>query len=144
MVDEWKMCQRNRTHWGSCPTHGYDSPRRTGSHGQPDTDYLSKAKTTLQLLQENIDFVLVHIEGIDEVSHNKNAKAKIKAIEDSSEILVRHLIENIPDDVSVTIPRSGAVLLIIHCFVSTGSPRISGMENFALAIPIPRLEQWTF
>jgi len=44
-----------------------------------DTDYLAKARVTLQLLQENMDFVLVHIEGIDEVSHDKNAKAKIKA-----------------------------------------------------------------
>jgi 2,3-bisphosphoglycerate-independent phosphoglycerate mutase len=74
-------------------------PEVPGATGYIDTDYLAKAKATLDLLQQNLDFVLVHIEGIDEVSHDKDAAAKIKAIEDSSEILVRHLVEHLPDDV---------------------------------------------
>lgn len=78
-------------------------PEVPGATGYIDTNYLAKAKATLDLLHENMDFVIVHIEGIDEVSHDKNAKAKIKAIEDSSEILVRHLVEYIPDDVIVCI-----------------------------------------
>ena len=82
---------------------GMTVPEVPGATGYVDTDYVAKAKVTLQLLQDNMDFVLVHIEGIDEVSHDKNAKAKIKAIEDSSELLVRHLVENIPDDVILCI-----------------------------------------
>jgi 2,3-bisphosphoglycerate-independent phosphoglycerate mutase len=82
---------------------GMAVPEVPGATGYVDTDYLAKARVTLQLLQENMDFVLVHIEGIDEVSHDKNAKAKIKAIEDSSELLVRHLVENLPDDVVICI-----------------------------------------
>jgi 2,3-bisphosphoglycerate-independent phosphoglycerate mutase len=82
---------------------GMAVPDVPGATGYIDTDYLAKAKATLQLLRENMDFVLVHIEGIDEVSHDKDAKAKVKAIEDSSEILIRHLVENMPDDVIVCI-----------------------------------------
>ncbi|NIS67706.1 MAG: 2,3-bisphosphoglycerate-independent phosphoglycerate mutase [Proteobacteria bacterium] len=69
-----------------------------GATGYVDTDYLAKAKAGVELLRQNHDFVLIHIEGIDEVSHDKDIEAKIKAIEDSSEILVRHLVEHIPDD----------------------------------------------
>ena len=39
----------------------------------------------------------------DEVSHDKDAQAKVKAIENSSEILVRHLIENVPDEVILSV-----------------------------------------
>lgn len=74
-------------------------PEVKGATGYVDTDYLAKAKATLELLKENLDFVLIHIEGIDEVSHDKNVDAKIKAIEDSSEILLRHIVENLADDI---------------------------------------------
>lgn len=74
-------------------------PDVPGATGYVDTDYLGKAKAAVKLIESDCDFVLVHIEGIDEVSHDKNVKAKVKAIEDSSEILIRHLMEHIPDDV---------------------------------------------
>lgn len=78
---------------------GMAVPHIPGATGYVDTDYLGKAKAAVELIQGNTDFVLVHIEGIDEVSHDKDARAKVKAIENSSEILLRHLIENIPDEV---------------------------------------------
>jgi len=74
-------------------------PDIPGATGYIDTDYLAKAKATCQLLDEGADFVLVHVEGIDEVSHDKDVNSKINAIEDSSEILLRHLLENLPEDV---------------------------------------------
>lgn len=78
---------------------GMAVPDVPGATGYVDTDYMNKAKAAIELLQENHDFVLIHVEGIDEVSHDKNIEAKIKAIEDSSEILVRHLVENVSNDV---------------------------------------------
>ena len=75
---------------------GMAVPYVMGATGYVDTDYLGKAKAAVELIQGNCDFVLVHIEGIDEVSHDKDAQAKVKAIESSSEILIRHLIENVP------------------------------------------------
>jgi 2,3-bisphosphoglycerate-independent phosphoglycerate mutase len=77
---------------------GMTVPDVPGATGYVDTDYMSKAKAAMEMLQNGHDFVLVHVEGIDEVSHDKDVDAKIKAIEDSSEILIRHLIENVPDD----------------------------------------------
>jgi len=77
---------------------GMAVPHVPGATGYVDTDYLGKAQAAIELLQEKHDFVLIHVEGIDEVSHDKDIKAKIRAIEDSSEILVRHLVENVPDD----------------------------------------------
>jgi 2,3-bisphosphoglycerate-independent phosphoglycerate mutase len=78
---------------------GMTVPNVPGATGYVDTDYLSKAKVAIELLQEHHDFVLIHVEGIDEVSHDKDIEAKIRAIEDSSEILIRHLVENVSDDV---------------------------------------------
>ena len=78
---------------------GMAVPYVQGATGYVDTDYLGKAKAAIELIQGNCDFVLVHIEGIDEVSHDKDAQAKVKAIESSSEIIIRHLIENITDEV---------------------------------------------
>ncbi len=74
-------------------------PDIPGATGYIDTDYLAKAKATCELLDQDLDFVLVHVEGIDEVSHDKNSAAKVKAIEDSSEILLKYLKELLPDDV---------------------------------------------
>jgi 2,3-bisphosphoglycerate-independent phosphoglycerate mutase len=75
------------------------APDVPGATGYIDTDYLAKAKAALGLLREGCEFVLIHVEGIDEVSHDKDIRAKIKAIEDSSEILIRHLVETVPEDV---------------------------------------------
>ena len=78
---------------------GMAVPDVPGATGYVDTDYANKAKAAIELLQENHDFVLIHIEGIDEVSHDKNIEAKVRATEDSSEILIRHLVEDVSDDV---------------------------------------------
>jgi 2,3-bisphosphoglycerate-independent phosphoglycerate mutase len=82
---------------------GMSVPDVPGATGYVDTDYLGKAKAAIELLQENHDFVLIHVEGIDEVSHDKDIEAKIRALEDSSEILIRHLVENVPEDVILCI-----------------------------------------
>jgi len=78
---------------------GMAVPDVPGATGYVDTDYASKARVAIELLEQGHDFVLIHVEGIDEVSHDKDIKAKIKAIEDSSEMLIRHLVENVSDDV---------------------------------------------
>jgi 2,3-bisphosphoglycerate-independent phosphoglycerate mutase len=52
-----------------------------------------KANAICELLEQDLDFVLVHVEGVDEVSHDKNSTAKVQAIEDSSEILLKHLLK---------------------------------------------------
>ncbi|MHA1820343.1 MAG: 2,3-bisphosphoglycerate-independent phosphoglycerate mutase [Promethearchaeota archaeon] len=70
-----------------------------GATGYIDTDYIAKGKKAIELLQnKGCDFVLIHIEGIDEVGHDKNFEAKVKAIEDASEKLVKYLADNLPEN----------------------------------------------
>ncbi|MFX0135447.1 MAG: 2,3-bisphosphoglycerate-independent phosphoglycerate mutase, partial [Candidatus Hodarchaeota archaeon] len=64
-----------------------------GATGYIDTDYLAKAKAALKALESN-DFVILHIEGTDEVSHDKKFKEKIKAIE-KTDNMVGYLLENL-------------------------------------------------
>ncbi|MBW2058379.1 MAG: 2,3-bisphosphoglycerate-independent phosphoglycerate mutase [Deltaproteobacteria bacterium] len=101
---------------------GMTVPEVPGATGYVDTDYLGKARKALDLLADNHDFVLIHVEGIDEVSHDRDAKAKIKALEDSSEGLVRHLVENLPDDVVLCVlsDHTSSTLLGDHTIDPTG------------------------
>jgi 2,3-bisphosphoglycerate-independent phosphoglycerate mutase len=57
-----------------------------GATGGVDTDLNAKRQAALQALQ-NHEFVLLHLKGFDEVSHDGNAEAKIKFIERVDEML---------------------------------------------------------
>ncbi|MFX1450760.1 MAG: 2,3-bisphosphoglycerate-independent phosphoglycerate mutase [Promethearchaeota archaeon] len=72
-----------------------------GATGFIDTDYLAKAKAALKALETN-DFVVLHIEGTDEVSHDKKYKEKIEAIE-KTDNMVGYLIKNLSNKVILTI-----------------------------------------
>jgi 2,3-bisphosphoglycerate-independent phosphoglycerate mutase len=72
-----------------------------GATGYIDTNYLGKAKAALKALENN-DFVVLHIEGTDEVSHDKKFKEKIEAIE-KTDNMIGFLLENLSNDVIITI-----------------------------------------
>jgi 2,3-bisphosphoglycerate-independent phosphoglycerate mutase len=50
-----------------------------GATGTPQTDYLAKAKATVQALKTH-DFVLLHIKATDVASHDGNARLKMEVI----------------------------------------------------------------
>ena len=108
---------------------GMEVPEIPGATGYVDTDYLAKAKAAVELLNNNKDLVLLHIEGIDEVSHDKDAPRKIKAIEESSETMISYLLDNIGDDVVIFVlsDHTTAVSLGDH----TGDPTsfLAWMKN---------------
>lgn len=52
-----------------------------GATGYIDTNYEGKAQAAIEALKRH-DFVYVHLEAIDEVSHEQKLELKIKAIED--------------------------------------------------------------
>ncbi len=52
-----------------------------GATGYVDTNYEGKARAAVDALKRH-DFVYIHVEAIDEVSHEQNLELKIKAIED--------------------------------------------------------------
>lgn len=58
-----------------------------GATGYIDTNYEGKALAGVEALKQH-DFVYVHVEGIDEVSHAGDLKLKLQAIEDFDKRLV--------------------------------------------------------
>lgn len=60
---------------------GMDVIHVPGATGYIDTDYEGKADAAIRALRTH-DFVYLHLEAIDEVSHGQDLHAKVKAIED--------------------------------------------------------------
>ncbi len=60
---------------------GMEVVRVPGATGYIDTNYEGKAEAAIRAIQ-NHDMVYVHVEAIDEVSHERNLRLKLKAIED--------------------------------------------------------------
>ena len=62
--------------------------------GYIDTNYKGLAKATLKALRDH-DFVMLHVEGIDEVSHEGDWEKKVEAIELYDEKIVGYIIDRI-------------------------------------------------
>jgi 2,3-bisphosphoglycerate-independent phosphoglycerate mutase len=58
-----------------------------GATGYLDTDYAAKGRYAVEALKD-VDLVCVHVEATDEASHEGNAAAKVKALEEIS----RHIV----------------------------------------------------
>jgi 2,3-bisphosphoglycerate-independent phosphoglycerate mutase len=65
---------------GVCKAAGMKLIDVKGATGTPKTDFMAKAKATVQALKTN-DFVLLHIKATDVASHDGNIKQKIELIE---------------------------------------------------------------
>ncbi|MFQ5900031.1 MAG: cofactor-independent phosphoglycerate mutase [Thermodesulfobacteriota bacterium] len=65
-----------------------------GATGYIDTNYKGKVEYALKELEDK-DFVLIHVEAPDEVSHNGDLRAKIKAIEDFDNKIVGPMLEGL-------------------------------------------------
>ena len=66
-----------------------------GATGYLDTDYAAKGRHGIAALK-NHDLVCVHVEAPDEASHEGNAGAKVKALEDIDRHIVGPLLEALP------------------------------------------------
>ncbi len=69
-----------------------------GITGYIDTNYKGKAEYAIEFLKTEGDFVFIHIEAPDEAGHQKDYKAKIKAIEDIDQKIVGTLLDWIDTD----------------------------------------------
>ena len=72
---------------------GMDVIKVPGATGYIDTNYEGKADAALQALADGYDFVYVHVEAIDEVSHARDLALKVKAIEDFDHRLVGRVMK---------------------------------------------------
>jgi len=84
---------------------GMKVPHVVGATGGLDTDVLAKADRALAALREGCDFVYVHIEASDELSHDGDVAGKIAIIR-KIDTLVGRILEgiNLADTVIVLAP----------------------------------------
>jgi len=73
---------------------GMDVIEVDGVTGYIDTNYKGLARATVKALND-YDFVMLHIEGIDEVSHEGDFERKVEAIEVYDEKIVGYIIDRI-------------------------------------------------
>lgn len=65
-----------------------------GATGELDTNYEGKAAAAVKaLLEENADFVYIHVEAPDEMGHQGSVERKVKAIEYLDERVIRLVVE---------------------------------------------------
>jgi len=76
---------------------GMHVPHVPGTTGYIDSDLMAKGRAAIQCLDEGAEFVLVHVEGTDEVAHDKNVPAKVKMIE-KSDAMVGYIMDNLPEN----------------------------------------------
>ncbi len=81
---------------------GMDIIKVPGATGYIDTNYEGKAEAAIDALKTH-DFVYVHVEAIDEVSHAQDLQLKIKAIEDFDSRLVVPVLNAVGADVNVAV-----------------------------------------
>lgn len=73
-----------------------------GATGWIDTDYEAKADYALKVLEE-VDFVYLHVEAIDEVGHLGQLDKKIKAIEDFDRRLIGRFLSKMKGEFSAAV-----------------------------------------
>jgi 2,3-bisphosphoglycerate-independent phosphoglycerate mutase len=81
---------------------GMNVIRVPGATGYIDTNYEGKADAAIAAIQMH-DFVYVHVEAIDEVSHAQNLALKLKAIEDFDHRLVARVLAACGPDVTCVV-----------------------------------------
>ena len=71
-----------------------------GATGYIDTNYEGKADAAIKAIEDGYDFVYVHIESTDEVSHEQRLDLKLKAIEDFDSRLIGRVMAKLGDKVA--------------------------------------------
>lgn len=81
---------------------GMDVIRVPGATGYIDTNYEGKADAAVAAIHDH-DFVYVHVEAIDEVSHAQDLKLKLQTIEDFDRRLVSRVLDAVGPTVTFAV-----------------------------------------
>jgi 2,3-bisphosphoglycerate-independent phosphoglycerate mutase len=81
---------------------GMDVVKVPGATGYIDTNYEGKADAAIAAIRTH-DFVYLHLEAIDEVSHEQNLEMKIQAIEDFDRRVIGRVLDAVGKDVNVAV-----------------------------------------
>ena len=74
---------------------GLDAIRVPGATGYIDTDYEGKADAVLAAFKAGYDFVYVHLEATDEVSHAQDTRLKIRVIEEFDRRIIGRVMDGV-------------------------------------------------
>jgi 2,3-bisphosphoglycerate-independent phosphoglycerate mutase len=75
---------------------GMDVIQVEGATGLYDTNYEGKAEACLRALEDH-DLVYVHVEAPDEAGHERDARLKIRCIEDLDRRLVQRVLDGLEE-----------------------------------------------
>lgn len=81
---------------------GMDVMEVPGATGYIDTNYEGKARAAIEALKHH-DLVYVHVEAIDEVSHEMDLKLKIQAIENFDSRIVAPILNHFGDSINTAV-----------------------------------------
>jgi 2,3-bisphosphoglycerate-independent phosphoglycerate mutase len=81
---------------------GMEVIRVPGATGYIDTNYEGKADAALEAIRTH-DFVFVHVEGLDEVSHAQDAALKLRAIEEFDRRLIGRVLAGVDPSVTLAV-----------------------------------------
>lgn len=101
-----------------------------GATGYIDTNYEGKARAAIEALK-TYDFVYLHLEAIDEVSHEQNLELKIKAIEDFDSRIITPVLQAMGPDVNCAVLPDHPVPIKLGRHTRTPVPvsaRVAGWE----------------
>ena len=101
---------------------GMDVIKVPGATGYIDTNYEGKADAAVKAIQNGYDFVYVHVEAIDEVSHAQDLKLKMQAIEDFDARIVGRVMKAAGPDVAYCVLPDHPVPLAIGKHTRTPVP----------------------
>jgi 2,3-bisphosphoglycerate-independent phosphoglycerate mutase len=92
-----------------------------GATGFIDTNYEGKADAALNVLDRS-DFVFVHVEGIDEVSHLGKLPEKLQAIEDFDRRLIGRFLERCTYEIAIALLPDHPVPIKLRAHTCTPVP----------------------
>ncbi len=107
---------------------GMQAIKPDGATGFIDTNFENKVKAALSALERN-DFVYLHLEAIDECSHMGDLDLKIKAIEAFDKRLVKLILEEIDDNVTIGVLPDHPVPIKLRKHTRTPVPFLISGEN---------------
>jgi len=114
---------------------GMDVIAVPGATGYLDTNYEGKADAAIEAIRDH-DLVYLHVEAIDEVSHERDLSNKIRAIENFDRRIVARVLEAVGRDVNVAVLPDHPVPVAVGKHTRTPVPvavRIAGAQPDAVA-----------
>lgn len=115
---------------------GMDVITVTGATGYIDTNYEGKADAAIEALK-NHDFVYLHVEAIDEVSHEQDLQNKIAAIEDFDSRVIGRVLNATGKEVTAVVLADHPVPVAIGKHTRTPVPvavRIKGKKPDSVSV----------